>query len=372
VKTVILVISMTVIGALPLTVHTLVRNLEAGLVSRAEATPLVLGPRGSRFDLTLHALYFKNRMPRTLPMRVAQEITESGLALGIPLHCRFSARDYPVIGTSADYFAFRQLAPAAGTGFVRLGDCVLGHTVAKRLQLAPGDRLMSDPENVFDIAGSYPVNMRVMGILPRTGSPDDEAVFVDTETAWLIEGHCHGHADAMHTYDPEMGGRATNGHELAAEALKHYMEVTDENVGSFHFHGDRRGFPITAVLAVPDSKKSETLLRGRYQDHDTLQALIPLHVVEELVGVVFRVKRFLDANVALVGLAVGLLLALVILLSLRLRRREMEIMFMMGCARRTTHQLVVAELGIVLAISLALAAAVARAVAWLAPSLLGV
>jgi len=33
---------------------------------------------------------------------------------------------------------------------------------------------------------------------------------------------------------------------------------------------------------------------------------------------------------------------------------------------------VVAELGIVLAISLALAAAVARAVAWLAPSLLGV
>jgi putative ABC transport system permease protein len=371
-KTVILVIAMTVIMALPLTVHRLVRSLETGLVSRAHETPLVLGPRGSRFDLVLHALYFKSKVPLTIPMRVAQGVSDSGLALGIPLHHRFAARGYPIVGTSAHYFAFRGLEPAVGSGLERLGDCVLGDTVAQRLQLAPGTRLMSDAENVFDIAGSYPVNMRVTGVLPHTGTPDDDAVFVGVNTAWLIEGRCHGHADSGHTYDPEIESGTAHSNEVAAAALEHYAEVTGENVDSFHFHGDFADFPITAVLVVPDSKKSETLLRGRYQDHEALQVLVPLRVVEELVGVVFRVKRFLDANLVLVGLAVCLLLALVILLSLRLRRREMEIMFMLGCARRMTLRLQVAELGIVLAVSLALAAAAARIAAWVAPSLLGV
>ena len=94
-------------------------------------------------------------------------------------------------------------ASPAAPGLTRLGDCVLGAAAAEKLKLQPGDKLMSDPENVFDLAGSYPVNMRVKGILAPTGTADDGAVFVDVQTEWLILGIMHGHQDAA-TADPNL------------------------------------------------------------------------------------------------------------------------------------------------------------------------
>ncbi len=47
---------------------------------------------------------------------------------------------------------------------------------------------MSSPESVFDITGVYPLKMNVVGILQPTGTPDDDAVFVDVKTAWVIGG----------------------------------------------------------------------------------------------------------------------------------------------------------------------------------------
>ena len=64
-----------------------------------------------------------------------------------------------------------------------------------------------------------------------------------------------------------------------------------------------------------------------------MQLLVPKQVVAETLDLVFRVKRFFDAQALLVGVATTLLLALVVLLSLRLRRGEMETMFKIGCAQ---------------------------------------
>ena len=43
---------------------------------------------------------------------------------------------------------------------------------AKRLGLAPGETLISDPENLFDLAGSYPLEMQVVGVLAPAGTAD--------------------------------------------------------------------------------------------------------------------------------------------------------------------------------------------------------
>jgi putative ABC transport system permease protein len=71
-----------------------------------------------------------------------------------------------------------------------------------------------------------------------------------------------------------------------------------------------------------------------------------------MLGLVFKVKRFFDVNYALVAASTVLFLALTILLSLRLRRREMQTMFQLGCSRGTVFWLQASELLIVLAFSL--------------------
>ena len=205
---------------------------------------------------------------------------------------------------------------------------------------------MTDPENVFDLAGSYPVKLRVMGVLAPARTPDDLAVFVDLKTAWLIEGLAHGHADVTGTNtDANVVLDRTATNVTANAALVEFTEVTPENLAGFHFHGDPDDFPVSAILPIARDEKSATLLRGRYQAPDaTLQILVPRSVVEELLGLVFRIKRFFDANAVLVGAATASFLLLVVLLSLRLRQPEMETLFRLGCARGLTARLVAVEL----------------------------
>jgi putative ABC transport system permease protein len=210
---------------------------------------------------------------------------------------------------------------------------------------------------VFDIAGSYPVKLRVMGVLEPSGTPDDRAVFVDIKTAWLVEGLAHGHSDITATNTD--GSVVLNRDETnvtANAALLEFTEVTPQNIASFHFHGDPDQFPISAVIPVPKDERSATLLRGRYQGPESsVQILVARSVVEELMGLVFRIKRFFDANAALVGVATGLFLLLVVLLSVRLRRPEMETLFRLGCARGLIAKLVATELFAIGGVSFVLA-----------------
>jgi zinc transport system substrate-binding protein len=227
--------------------------------------------------------------------------------------------------------------------------------------LRPGEKLMSEPENVLDIAGSYPINMHVVGVLAPTGTADDAAVFVDLKTVWLIMGIMHGHEDATKA-DPSLLLSRDSGNVTASAALLPYQEVTPENIGTFHMHGDPATFPAGAIIIVPHDQKSAAILRGRYVDPKaTVQLLVPQDVVKETLDLVFRVKRFFDAQSLLVGAAMALLLALVVLLSIRLRRGEMETMFKIGCARWTMFCLLATEILLVLTAG----AAIAVGLSWL-------
>ena len=356
-QTVILVFGLAVSLYLPLAVNGLVSRYQDSLVRRAAVTPLVAGGLGSRFDLALHALYFRGRVPRWLKMADLEALRATGYAQPIPLYVRYTARHAPVVGTTLDYFGFRHLELARGETLLQLGDCVLGAEAAAALGLGPGDRILTDPENVFDLAGSYPVNLRVMGVLAPAHGPDDGAVFVDLKTAWLIEGPAHGHTDVTPTNtDPGLVLERSATNVTANAALVEYTEVNATNIASFHFHGEPGDFPLSAILPVAPDERSATLLRGRYQGPEaTVQILAPRSVVEELLGLVFRIKRFFDANAALVAAATGAFLVLVVLLSLRLRRPEMETLFRLGCARGFTVRLVAAELLVIGLVSAALA-----------------
>lgn len=361
VRTLLLVTCIALVFLLPIAVNRLLDRQGAALTARAESTPLVVGARGSRYDLVLNTLYFRGRIPTSLPMREATALQESGLADAIPVLCGRTAQGYPIVGTSPDYYAFRGIAPAAGTTPLLLGDATLGAAVARELGLDVGDRVLSDRGSLYDLSMAYPLRMKVVGVLAETGGPDDRAVFTSVRTAWVIDGIGHGHASAE-AQDPNNVLSRDDEDVVLNAAVFEYQEITDDNVDEFHFHGDIDEFPITAVIAVPRDAKSATILKGRYRVAETTQALVPTEVVEELLAFLLQVKVFFDANVALVTVATGLFLVLIVLLTLRVRRREMETLFRIGAARRTVVKLLGVELGLILASGLMLAGLLAWAV----------
>ncbi|MEE8573387.1 MAG: ABC transporter permease, partial [Gemmatimonadota bacterium] len=195
VKTAILVAAITLIVFLPVGLRVIVNQSSQQLTARAEATPLVIGAKGSPTELTLNTLYFSSDVPARTTHATAAEVTETGLAHAIPMYVRFRVRDRPIVGTTLEYFEFRGLRIVEGRQLAILGEAVLGSRAAERLGVGPGDYVISSPESVFDIAGVYPLRMPVVGVLEFSDSADDDAVFVDVKTTWVIEGLGHGHQD---------------------------------------------------------------------------------------------------------------------------------------------------------------------------------
>lgn len=367
IKTVVLVCAITLIVYVPVGLNILVNQSAKTLHARAQTTPLLIGAKGSPLELVLNSLYYESDVPPAMQHAEVTRIEQSGLASAIPLYTRFRTRHSPIVGTSHDYFTFRGLEIGEGRHVEMLGDCVLGSHAARKASAAVGDSVMSQPENVFDLAGVYPLKMHVVGVLKPTGTPDDHAVFVSVKTTWVIQGLGHGHVNVDRSGEPtESQGEDGDRTATHASVMK-YNEITRDNVASFHFHGDPDSFPITAAIALPSDAKSSALLQGRYLGDDELVQIVrPAPVMLELLETVITVQRYLTLAAAVIGVATLATMTLVFMLAIQLRRREIETMMKIGASRWRVVSCIATEIFAVLATGMLLASGLSLATSWFA------
>ncbi|GEP43294.1 ABC transporter permease [Brevifollis gellanilyticus] len=320
-QTLLLAGALALVTALPLCLRVLVQATETAMQDRAITTPQLLGARGSALDLMLTALYFKRQPLPAIPMHHLAEVRKERLGDCIPLDVRFHAQEAPIIGTEIDYFRFRRLELAGGKMITRLGDCVIGARLAAQRSLKPGDAIFSTQEQVFDMAGVYPLKMRITGVLTANGSLDDDAVFVDLKTTWLISGLAHGHDEVAENKEAVL--KQEEGNTVANASVRMFNEVTEKNLGTFHFHGDNGEYPLSAIIIVPKDAKSEAMLAGRYlKDKSPVQLIRPREEFAALMSTLFEMQT-LALSVLAVTLGAALAIAaLVFALSFRLRQRE--------------------------------------------------
>jgi len=260
------------------------------------------------------------------------------------------------VGTTLDYMKFRGLQIAQGRHAAVLGECVVGSDAAKDLEVGAGDAVISSPESVFDLAGVYPLKMKVVGVLERSHTPDDRVVFVDIKTAWVIEGLGHGHEDLSKPGAATRVLRREGNKYVGNASVVQFNEITDENIDSFHFHGSLAEFPITAVIAVPQDEKSAALLQGRYlAEEELVQIVKPDVVMEDLLATILTVQSYVVMAVIVLGVSTLATAALVFMLSIRLRRREIGTMVKIGGSRSSILGVLASEILGVLLLSVVLA-----------------
>lgn len=334
--------ALGLVFALPLCLRVLIDHAQQELRARAAATPQIVGTRGSALDLMMTALYFKRENLTPLPFGALTELRENHSATAIPLHIRYQAQGAPIVGTELEYFPFRGLKLASGKQLSRLGDCVVGASLAKQRKLVAGGHVFSSPEQAFDMAGVYPLKMRVTGILAPNGTPDDEAIFVDVKTAWLIEGRSHGHDDLK--TDASVVLKQEEGNVVGNAAVRMFNEVTDANLASFHFHGDVATYPISAVILLPKDAKAEALLAGQFARSKDKQLIRPQDEMESLLAQLVRLEGFAASALLLTASAALFVTTLVFALSFRLRQREFATLEDVGVSRRSLMTVKVLEI----------------------------
>ena len=367
--TTILVLCLAITLFVPVATSLLTARYERSLVARSDATPLVVGAKGSRFDLVLGALYFRQSEIDPVKHALYEELRTNDELLVIPLHVGYTAQAQPVVGTTLDYLDWRGLRTERGRRPAAVGEAVLGARAAERLGVAlDGDTtIFSDQPELYDIARPPAVKLRVVGVLAATGTPDDDAVFVDIKTTWLLGGFLHGHREVTTIDDPDMLIGRTDEHVAVSGALIENNEVTGDNVESFHMHGDPSQLPLTAVIVDPATAKAGTMAKAQINVAGAAQMVEPRLIVDELLEFVFRIKAALDALAAVLAVCTALLGILVLVLSLRLRAGEIATLQRMGCGRNTVFMLCASEVGMIVALSLLLAAVGVAAAVQLAP-----
>jgi putative ABC transport system permease protein len=223
---------------------------------------LVAGNKGSRIDALLATLYHVGRAPGRVTWSYYEELKrDKAVAYALPLAVGDNYRGFPVVGTTAELFT--SLRPRPGVSFELDGRAFGGKREAvagSRTGLSVGDTFHPS-HGAFEHKDE---TFTVVGVTRATGTAHDKAIWIDVHDFLHMEGHV-----GMERHDHEHDA-------VSAVLLK-----------------TKSGSPLVI----------EPLIK-RINDGNEAQAIRPVQVVGELMGIVGDAQKILSWIGALVEIGV--------------------------------------------------------------------
>lgn len=360
--TLLMLLALSITFYFPILSNALSSLLNRHMMSRAEQTPLIVVAKGSRFQSVLNTIYFRTETLETISKKVYDKLSTRKNIEVIPIYNVFRAKvsiadefeSIPIIATTQDYLNFRGLETRTGDVFLFPGEIVIGHKLAQQTGLQVGDTVLSEISSLINLNAIYPLRMKITGILKETGTEDDGMIFSDLKSGWIMAGLFHGHGTPL-----ELGkDYILNTNDQVTVMKKNvitYTEITDDNLNSFHFHGDYGELPLTSLIVVPKDERAAVITAGRINAQGKQSAYRPVAVMEEFFDLIFAINKIFNSYFVLVMSAVSCFIAIIILLSSRLRRDEFKTIQTLGGSRYVVFKLYFCEYSILLITSLLVA-----------------
>ncbi|MCL6503794.1 MAG: ABC transporter permease [Pirellulales bacterium] len=205
-------ISMALGVALVVCVLVIYSAINESFQNAPQGYNLIVGAKGSKLQLVLNTVYHLSNPIENLPYAYYKEFTQGRFApyveKVVPVCLGDNYEGYRVVGTVPELF---QVGPSPdsegetyahrrgrwlryefseGRNFRHDGffEAVIGAEVARRTGLKVGSTFRPT-HGVADELGHEHDAFTVVGILRRTGTPNDRALFVNMEGFYLLEGH---------------------------------------------------------------------------------------------------------------------------------------------------------------------------------------
>ena len=277
------------------------RGLRQGTAQAASKFDMVVAAPGSEMTAMLAAVFLQ---PSAIPLidgaTYAEIADHPRVVLAAPIAFGDSWEGRPVVGSTADFVTYLVDGEIEGRLFRTSAEAVAGALVP----LSIGDRFVpAHGDGEAADAGAHDAEIEVVGRMPPTGSPWDNALIVPVESVWETHG-------------------LANGHPLS--------------------EGDRIGPPFSprhfpgtpAILVKPDGFSAAYALRAEINARDDLMAFFPGAVLSDL----YRVMGDVRQAMSLMTLVTQVLVALSVLLGLfilsRLFARQLALLRALGAPGR--------------------------------------
>lgn len=308
-----------------------------------EGYDLIIGPpKGSNLDLVFTSIFYVGQPISTLPYSVYHDLYDghiggSKVRMAVPICLGDMYQDKRVVGTTPamfdelTYYDNHKYEFAEGQNF---GDndffaAVAGAAAAKQTGLKVGDKFRPTHEigaKSDDKHGAF----TVVGILKPTGTPNDNALFVNIEGFYRVGGHAGKAGAALTENKPE------------AKPEGHH----DEHAG----HDEHEEIPeskkqVSAVLVCVDKPELQTrALAAEINKGKEAQAAIPSEEISRLFEVIIgNIEVVLLVFAVMIVLVAGIGIMVSIYNSMNDRRHEIAIMRALGARRSTVMMIILLE-----------------------------
>jgi len=299
------------------------RGIRAGSAGAADRFDLLITAPGNDTGALLAAVYLQPASLPLLPGELFQRISDDpAVAMAAPLAFGDSVGPAPMVGTTAEFVRhLTGIEPADRTSDQpspgdaspleegRLFQGVHEGVVGAAVTLALGQRV-SPSHGVGDAVGGAHDHLKIelVGRLPRTGTPWDDAVIVPVETVWLAHGLGDGHAAGANgaigpPFDPvRMPG-------------------------------------VPAVVVRAESLGAHYTLRERYTNARSM-AFFPAEVLTRLYRVLGDVRRLMTLLSGITQVLVVIAIGVALSILLRGFSRRFAMLRALGAPRRFVFALV--------------------------------
>lgn len=296
-------------------------------------THILVSADSSPLNSVLNAVFYMGTPARAVNLSRFDALSKDPrVAWAIPVVQGDSYKGFPTLATTNDFFTkFEPVsgtpwAFAQGSGFKKTFDVVLGAEAASGTGLKIGDELhvshgTPDPD---DKAGHEheEFHYTVAGILAPTATSHDRAVFITTDSTWLVHAH-------------DLRKAAKNPLEPALENLTD----NERKVTGLYIRVRGRGntdTPATLPQLYEELRKDGALTVAQ-----------PAKQVEALFKVVSGVDRIIFALAAAVLVSTAITIMLVLYQAMELRRRQVAVLRVLGASRGRVFMLALTEAAVI-------------------------
>lgn len=307
-------LSIVVTACVALLAYNISTQISEGIIQTASSFDIIIGPSGSSTQLAMNTMFFTDKPLGTIPYALVEEIQNSGLASAVvPFSMGDSYNDAPIVGTTPALLEGKSLS--SGEMFASVCEAVVGYDVAKKYNLHVGSSLITSHGLSGSGSDHAESPLTVTGILSRTHTAYDNAVFTPCETIW-----------ALHDHEDE--------HEERGE---HDEDKT-----------------VCAVLVRSKSIADYSTLTAAYSDNSDYLVINPNTVLREVLENVDMSRRIVYILCAVILIMNVFVITLIALLSAYDSRSEISLMRLIGVSMGKINLLYLIENAVAGALALAL------------------
>ena len=187
-------ISLMASMVLLLSIERIQQGTEEAFNQSISGVDAIIGPRSSSLELVLYTVFHLGRPINNITTKTINDIKlRSDISWLVPIALGDSHRGFRVVATEPNYFEHirygsnQPLTFSKGVAFNELSEAVLGSDVAERLNYSVGSEIQITHGSIESIGSKHDdFSFKVTGVMNKTGTPIDQAVFLDLKGYELL------------------------------------------------------------------------------------------------------------------------------------------------------------------------------------------